>query len=169
MKQTECGIAGARLVELETIPDGRGRFLELFRREWLEGLFGEEIQVNCSVSAAGVLRGMHHHRRQWDLWIPVSGTMTAGLADLRQDSETWRRSITIRMDGERPRGLLIPPGVAHGYAALSDLTMIYVVNRYYDGTDEFGIAWDDPELGIEWGIENPTLSARDMSNPRSGW
>jgi dTDP-4-dehydrorhamnose 3,5-epimerase len=62
-------------------------------------------------------------------------------------------------------GLLIPVGVAHGLAAHTAATMIYLVDNYYDGNDEFGVRWDDPTLGIDWGIANPVVSARDQSNP----
>lgn len=169
MEESRSGIEGVRLLELVRIPDSRGSFLELFRTEWLEELFTRQVQVNCSISRAGALRGMHYHERQWDLWVPVRGAMNVGLADLRRDSATWRTTATLPMSGETPRGLLIPPGVAHGYAALSDVTLVYVVNRYYDGTDEFGIAWDDPALGIEWGLKDPLLSERDRGNPGTGW
>ncbi|OPL18734.1 MAG: hypothetical protein AVO35_04490 [Candidatus Aegiribacteria sp. MLS_C] len=160
---------GVRLLELVRVPDSRGSFLELFRMKWLEDLFTDQVQVNCSISRAGVLRGMHYHERQWDLWVPVRGNMNVGLADLRRDSATHGTAVTLRMGGDDPRGLLIPPGVAHGYAALSDIILIYVVNRYYDGTDEFGTAWDDPALGIEWGLKDPLLSERDRDNPGTGW
>jgi dTDP-4-dehydrorhamnose 3,5-epimerase len=72
------------------------------------------------------------------------------------------------IDSERPRGIFIPSGVAHGYLALTDATIIYVVDQYYDGgKDEFGVTWDDPDIGLAWGIEaaEVTLSERDLANP----
>ena len=63
-------------------------------------------------------------------------------------------------------GLYIPPGVAHGFAALTDVTLVYLLDRYFDGSDEYGVAWDDPEIAADWGIMNPVLSARDRANPR---
>lgn len=166
MRTEDCAIEGVRIFHLEEHPDRRGSFFEMFRREWLRDIFDESMQVNCSKSVAGALRGMHYHNEQWDLWVPLSGRMRAGLADLRRGSSTFGTSTSLLMDDSRPLGLLIPPGVAHGFAALTDLILVYVVSRYYDGSDEHGIAWDDPAAGIEWGIEEPLLSDRDRQNPR---
>jgi dTDP-4-dehydrorhamnose 3,5-epimerase len=65
-----------------------------------------------------------------------------------------------------PRGLFIPPGVAHGFAALTDMTMTYLVDGYYNQADELCLAWDDPELALDWGVTDPVLSARDAANPK---
>ena len=62
--------------------------------------------------------------------------------------------------------MFIPPGVAHGFAALSDMTITYLVDGYFNPDDELGVAWDDPAIGAAWGVSNPTLSARDQANPR---
>jgi dTDP-4-dehydrorhamnose 3,5-epimerase len=70
------------------------------------------------------------------------------------------------MGEANPLGLFIPVGVAHGFAALTDVTMTYIVDNYYDSHDEFGILWNDPELNLDWGVENPLVSPRDMANPR---
>ncbi len=169
MRMESCGIEGVSVFELDEFSDRRGSFFEAFRREWLPGVFRNRLQVNCSRSAAGVLRGMHYHEKQWDLWVPVEGKMRAGLADLRKDSPTGGTSLALPMEEDGPRGLLIPPGVAHGFAAITDVILIYVVNNYYDGSDEYGIAWDDPGLNIDWGLEDPILSARDMRNPTHDW
>ena len=163
----ECGIDGVFLYRLKRLPDERGSFCELFRREWFQQVFdGEEVQVNCSVSHSGVVRGLHYHRLQTDFWIPLSGEIVAGLADIREDSPTYGKSLSLPMSAESPAGLLIPPGIAHGFSARTDLMMMYVVNRYFDDTDEYGIAWDDPAFGIQWGVKEPILSERDSSNPR---
>jgi len=157
------------LYRLEKHPDRRGSFFEVFRKEWLPDTFNDNVQVNCSSSTPGVLRGLHYHKRQWDFWVPVSGKMTAGLADLRKESATYGKSLTIDLDGEEPAGLLIPPFVAHGYAAKTDLILIYAVNTYFDNTDEYGIAWNDPVLSIDWGITAPLISERDSGNEPFGW
>ena len=62
--------------------------------------------------------------------------------------------------------MFIPPGVGHGFAALTDLTLTYLVDSYYNPADELGVAWDDPELGVDWGLADPVVSARDRANPR---
>ncbi len=169
LKIEECGIEGTRLYRLTEHTDMRGSFFELFRKEWLPEVFGDRIQVNCSRSGAGVLRGLHYHNHQWDFWIPVSGRMTAGLADLRKGSSTYGRSVSLELDAEEPVGLLIPPGVAHGFAAATDLILVYIVSNYFDNTDEHGIAWNDPVLSIKWGIEDPVISERDVLNEPYSW
>jgi dTDP-4-dehydrorhamnose 3,5-epimerase len=158
-------IAGVRLLEPPLFPDGRGSFREIFRSSWFEGIFAGEVQINCTRSIPGVLRGLHYHTAQWDLWFPMEGSIRAALLDLRNGSPTRGASETLVMSGMQGRALLIPPGVAHGYLALDDCTLIYVVNSYYDGSDEFGVAWDDPETGIDWGTDSPVLSLRDSGNP----
>ena len=72
----------------------------------------------------------------------------------------------IDLDGDVDQGIYIPPGVAHGFAALTDLLLTYLVDNYYDASDEHGLAWDDPTVGADWGVTDPILSARDQSNPR---
>jgi dTDP-4-dehydrorhamnose 3,5-epimerase len=62
--------------------------------------------------------------------------------------------------------VFIPPGVAHGFASLTDVLLWYLVDGYYNPDDELGVAWDDPDIGADWGIESPVLSSRDRSNPR---
>ncbi len=164
MKKKGLEIDGVFMLEFDLHRDSRGYFAEVFRKEWLEGVFTDQLQVNCSVSGAGTLRGMHFHLEQWDLWLPLKGRMRVGLADLRKDSGTFGATLVLDMQGDDPSGLVIPPGVAHGYAVMEDLLMVYLVNRYYDGSDEHGIAWDDPELDIDWGLDAPLLSPRDMNN-----
>ncbi|MEN8209483.1 MAG: dTDP-4-dehydrorhamnose 3,5-epimerase family protein [Candidatus Fermentibacteria bacterium] len=169
MKIEKTGIEGVRLYGLTEYPDKRGSFLELFRKEWIPEVFGDRVQVNCSRSDAGVIRGLHYHERQWDFWIPLSGRMTAGLADLRKDSSTYGKSLSLVLNTEKPAGLLIPPGVAHGFAAVTDIVLVYVVSNYFDNTDEHGIAWNDPIISIKWGIENPVVSERDILNKPYNW
>ncbi len=164
MKIEKCEIEDVLLYEMETFPDTRGSFFELFRREWLPEIFGEKIQINCSHSNSGVLRGLHYHKNQWDFWVPLNGRMTAGLADLRAASKTRHKSLSLELDSETPRGLLIPPGVAHGFAAITDLTLVYVVSNYFDGSDEHGVAWNDPGLSIDWKVGDPVISERDRHN-----
>lgn len=162
-------IEGVRTIDLCCYPDPRGSFRELFRREWLPDLFDDQFQVNCSISHRGVLRGLHYHLRQTDLWIPVSGLLRTGLVDARRDSPTFGASVVLEMGAENPFGLLIPPGVAHGYLALTELTLAYVVDRYYDASDEHGIAWNDPGPALDWGVDDPVLSERDRDNRPFNW
>jgi len=159
-------IDGVMTVPLDAFGDERGRFMETFRREWFPQANWDRLQSNRSDSSAGVLRGLHYHFKQVDYWCPVAGRLRVGLVDLRRSSPTYLASAAIDMDGDNPLGLFIPEGVAHGFAALSDCTLMYIVNNYYDGgADEFGIAWNDPLANIDWGLANPALSQRDLHNP----
>jgi dTDP-4-dehydrorhamnose 3,5-epimerase len=159
-------IQGVYTVQLRAYADERGRFLETFRKEWFPQRSWEIVQSNRSDSAAGVLRGLHYHHHQVDYWYVQQGRIRAGLFDLRPQSPTRGAQLTLDMDGDQPLGLYIPVGVAHGFVALTDVTLTYIVDNYYDGADECGVAWDDREVGISWGITTPRMSARDLANPR---
>jgi dTDP-4-dehydrorhamnose 3,5-epimerase len=160
-------IDGVVVRELTPIDDERGSFAETYRREWLPAGSREMVQANLSRSTAGVLRGMHYHRAQSDYWVVVEGTAFVGLLDLRAGSPTQGARQELEMDGQRPTGLFIPPGVAHGFFARSDLVLLYLVDATYHASqpDEHGIAWDDPELGIGWPGPTPRVSDRDRGNP----
>ena len=149
------------LVDLEVpMP---GLLLEFYRESWVP-TDHSALQGNISRSAAGSLRAMHFHRRQWDYWFVVAGEMFVALADLRAGSPTERVISTTRLSAETPQGLFIPPGVAHGFLAETELTWA----TWSTGTsrpDEWGIAWNDPELGIGWPVVDPVVSDRDRSNP----
>ncbi|GIV68604.1 dTDP-4-dehydrorhamnose 3,5-epimerase family protein [Caldilinea sp.] len=159
-------IAGVKIVRLKVFRDERGRFLETFRKEWFPERTWSIVQTNRSDSRAGVLRGLHYHFRQVDYWYVAQGRIRVGLADLRKDSPTFGASETVEMGEQNEYGLYIPSGVAHGFYALTDATLIYLVDNYYDGGDEFGVAWDDPDLAVPWNVRAPILSARDRANPR---
>jgi dTDP-4-dehydrorhamnose 3,5-epimerase len=88
------------------------------------------------------------------------------LYDFRESSVTSGERQLLELSGEEPQGLYIPPGVLHGYYALEDCVLMYLVDRVYDGTDEHGVAWNDTEVGLEWPVEAPILSQRDASNPK---
>lgn len=158
-------IQGVFLARLKAHEDDRGRFWETFRKEWFPHRSWAILQTNRSDSKQNVLRGLHYHHKQVDYWYVVNGKIRAGLADLRPHSPTWLATQTVEMSAENNLGLFIPVGVAHGFLALENSTLIYVVDNYYDGDDEFGIAWNDPNLKINWAVSNPILSPRDQKNP----
>lgn len=139
--------------------DSRGGFTETYRQEWFDGPV--MVQGNRSDSAAGTIRGLHFHRKQADYWLCLRGTLLVCVHDARPDSPTKGVTQGIVLTDATNAGIYIPPGVAHGFAALEDATLTYLVDNYYDGADEFGVRWDDPEVGMDWGIEHPILSARD--------
>jgi dTDP-4-dehydrorhamnose 3,5-epimerase len=157
-------IAGTVRIALVAHPDGRGSFTEIYRRDWIPAM-REMVQANFSMSRAGVLRGLHFHRRQADYWCVVSGAAFVGLYDLRAGSPTEGTKAELRLAAVEPSALYIPKGVAHGFFAEEDVQLQYLVDEYFTGSDEFGIAWDDPSVGIDWPGSDPILSDRDRSNP----
>jgi dTDP-4-dehydrorhamnose 3,5-epimerase len=160
-------IRGVKFAHLRAFSDDRGRFLETFRTAWFPERTWEIIQTNRSDSRKGVLRGLHYHFKQVDYWYVPNGTLRVGLADLRRESPTFGASETIDIGDDNQVGVYIPSGVAHGFLALTDVTLTYLVDNYYDGTDELGVAWDDPDLAVAWNPESsPILSQRDLTNPR---
>jgi dTDP-4-dehydrorhamnose 3,5-epimerase len=160
----DVGIAGAVLVPLTVHEDGRGHFAEMFRRSWLPGM-REVVQANLSLSRPNVLRGLHFHRKQADYWSILSGTAFVALYDVRKGSPTEGKKAEIDMDADERRCLLIPEGVAHGFYTATGALLQYLLDQYHTGEDEFGIAWDDPDVGIAWPATAPILSDRDRSNP----
>jgi dTDP-4-dehydrorhamnose 3,5-epimerase len=162
-------ISGVVVVEPAVSADDRGRFVESYRRSWFsEGR--EMVQANRADRMAGTLVGLHYHLHQADYWYFTRGRARVVLHDLRDGSATDGATLTLDMGpdtAEAPeRGVYIPPGVAHGFAALADLTITYLVDQYYNPADELGVAWDDPAVSADWGLADPVLSARDRGNPK---
>jgi dTDP-4-dehydrorhamnose 3,5-epimerase len=163
-ESVDVGIEGVSLLPLTPHPDTRGSFTEYYRREWIPQM-REMVQGNLSLSKANVLRGLHFHREQADFWCFASGVSTTGLYDLRVGSPTEGKKAEIRVDAsDRRYGLYIPKGVAHGFHAQTDVVLIYFVDQYFTGADEYGVAWNDPDLGIAWPATDPILSDRDQAN-----
>ncbi len=158
-------IDGVVIVELDAHGDERGRFVESYRRSWFED--GREmVQANRADRQAGTVVGLHYHLHQADYWYVPRGRARVVLHDLREGSPTDGATLHLELGEGADRGVFIPPGVAHGFAALSDVTITYLVDAYYNPSDELGVAWDDPEIAAQWGVEEPILSERDRSNPR---
>ncbi len=163
-------IAGVFIASPAIHGDERGVFVETYRREWIPGA-REMVQANRGDRRAGSVVGLHYHLHQADYWYVPVGCARVILHDLRSGSPTDGRTVALPLGAEptganRHRGVYIPPGVAHGFAALSDMTITYLVDGYYNPDDELGVAWDDPRIGADWGVESPVLSARDQANPR---
>jgi dTDP-4-dehydrorhamnose 3,5-epimerase len=162
-------IDGVFVVEPQVHGDARGFFVETYRRSWIPG--GREmIQANRGDRQAGAIVGLHYHLHQADYWYVPFGTCRVVLHDLRKGSPTDGATQVIdlghRADGSHDhRGVYIPPGVAHGFSALSDMTITYLVDGYYNPADELGVAWDDPRVDADWGVADPILSSRDQKNP----
>ena len=176
-------IEGVRFGAVVRHGDRRGSFRELWRDSAFGGLQpahagnrpGTEarfVQANLSTSAAGVLRGLHYHRRQLDYWIVASGRAFVALVDVRPVlDESGPRAIVETRELAPDDWVVIPAGVAHGFLALEPLELLYLVSNEFDGSDELGFAWDDPAVGVPWprleltADGAPILSDRDRSNP----
>lgn len=164
VEQSEA-IPGVLLARPDVHADPRGSFAEIVREDVLGACF---VQANHSHSHAGVLRGLHYHRQQADAWYVISGRVQVGLADLRQRLPC-PAVATLEISASEPALLFIPPGVAHGYLALGDLDLVYWVTEYHNGSDEHGVAWDDPTLAVPWVVRDPILSDRDAHAPKLDW
>lgn len=150
-------------VELDVHDDLRGRFVETYRRSWFP-LGHEMMQANRSEKAAGSLVGLHYHLHQSDYWYVTRGVARVVLHDLRIGSSSHGMTEISEL-GSDESGIFVPPGVAHGFAALTDVTLIYLVDAYYNPDDELGVAWDDPDISAHWGVSDPVVSDRDLKNP----
>jgi dTDP-4-dehydrorhamnose 3,5-epimerase len=151
-------IHGVEVEATTQYPDDRGCFAELFRfgepglgRDF-NPANGSRIQVSFTISYPGVIKAIHYHFEQTDLWAPLSGMFQVILYDLRESSPTCGRLNTIFMGSLRPWKLRIPPGVAHGYKVLGTETgfLVYATDRFYNPKDEGRIPFDDPGINYDW-------------------
>jgi dTDP-4-dehydrorhamnose 3,5-epimerase len=150
--------------------DDRGFMVETFSREaWAEhGVDVEFVQHNHSRSSRGTLRGIHFQTApgQAKLVRCPRGAILDVAVDLRRGSPTYGQWEAHRLDDVSHHQLFVPVGFGHGFAVLSDVADVaYLLSSYYDPATEAGIAWDDPDVGVEWGVENPLLSERDRTAP----
>ena len=157
-------IAGVYHVEPSIHGDQRGLFIETYRREWIPGA-REMVQANRANRQAGALVGLHYHLHQADYWYVPFGHARVVLHDLREGGPTDGATEVLDLTGDNHFGVHIPPGVAHGFAAITDMVITYLVDGYYNPADELGVAWDDPVIGADWGVTDPVLSDRDRTNP----
>jgi dTDP-4-dehydrorhamnose 3,5-epimerase len=162
-------IEGVVLIEPSVYGDERGFFVETFRESDLEelGIDVHFVQDNHSRSAARVLRGIHMQVGQAKLVRCPKGRIFDVAVDLRPDSPTYKRWEGYELDDVSHRQVFIPDGFGHGFCVLSDSAdVLYRVSTYYDPELERGVAWDDPEIAVDWPIRDPVLSDRDRSAPR---
>lgn len=171
MKRLETKLDGVALIEPEVHGDERGFFVETFSAAgWRElGVDVEFVQHNHSRSSRGTLRGIHFQTEpgQAKLLRCVRGEILDVAVDLRRGSPTYGQWEAHVLDDVRHRQLFVPVGFGHGFAVLSDVADVaYLVSSYYDPATEAGIAWDDPDVGVDWQVEEPLLSERDKNAPR---
>jgi dTDP-4-dehydrorhamnose 3,5-epimerase len=163
-------ISGLIEITPTVFQDPRGYFFESFHQVRFEsaGIHEQFVQDNQSFSKKGVLRGLHFQKEpyaQGKLVRVFSGRVYDVALDIRPDSPTFGQHQSLILDAEKNNLLYIPPGFAHGFLALEDSVFMYKCTQYYNKESEWGIAWNDPELGIDWGLENPLVSEKDMQLP----
>lgn len=163
-------IKGLLVIQPRIFNDERGFFLESFRQDVAEqhGLQVNFVQSNTSRSTKGVLRGLHFQTRQpqGKLVRVTSGRVYDVAVDIRPDSPTYGQHFGIELNDKDHLQLWIPQGFAHGFCTLSDVADFhYQCTDYYDPNGEGGVLWNDPDIGINWPIDNPILSAKDFMWP----
>jgi dTDP-4-dehydrorhamnose 3,5-epimerase len=158
------------IVEPKVFGDVRGFFLETYQHERYaaHGISLPFIQDNLSRSSRGVLRGLHFQNpmSQGKLVSVVKGRVLDVALDVRRGSPTFGRHVAVELDDDNRRQLWVPRGFAHGFVVLSETAdFAYKCDNNYSPKDETVVRWNDPELGIAWGIDNPSLSVRDAAAP----
>jgi dTDP-4-dehydrorhamnose 3,5-epimerase len=171
MKSLPTKLDGLVLLEPAVHGDSRGFMVETYRSDlWPEhGVEVEFVQHNHSRSAKGTLRGLHFQTEpgQAKLVRCSRGKIVDVAVDLRRGSPTFGQWEAHALDDEAHRQLFVPVGFGHGFAVLSDIADVtYLLSSPYDPATESGIAWDDPEVGVEWPVDDPLLSERDKQAPR---
>ena len=164
-------LSGVVVLEPEVHGDERGFLLESYKaEEWGEaGIDCGFVQDNHSRSGKGILRGLHFQTSpgQAKLVRVSAGRIFDVAVDLRRDSPTFGRWEGWALDDVAHRQMYIPVGFAHGFCVLSDVADVnYKLSNPYDPATEAGIAWDDPDIGVEWPLADPQTSERDRSAPR---
>ena len=168
---TPLAIPDVILIEPRRSGDARGFFMETYKRSDFiaNGIREAFVQDNYSRSARGVLRGLHYQKApqaQGKLVMVAQGAVFDVAVDIRPSSPTFGRWVGVTLDAAEPRLLYIPPNFAHGFCVLSEtVDFSYKVTNEYAPHLDRGIVWNDPAIGIEWPIQNPTLSAKDAELP----
>lgn len=167
----QTALPGVLVIEPRVHRDPRGFFLEVWnqRRYTEAGIPDPFVQINHSRSAAKTLRGLHAQVRhpQAKLVRAIEGEVFDVAVDIRPASPTFRRWVGVTLSAVASNQIFIPRGFAHGFCVLGDAAQVeYACSGFYDQEDEIALAWDDPEIGIQWPIEDPLLSEKDRRAPR---
>ena len=169
VKQT--GMKGLLLIQPSVHRDDRGYFAEFYNERKLSAHGIEKLftQDNVSRSKAGVVRGLHFQRppyAQCKLVGVLEGRVLDVVVDLRKQSKTFGQVYTIELSADNLTQLLVPEGFAHGFSTLSDTCVFfYKCTKHYHQPSEMGIRWDDPDLAIDWQLEDPEISIRTLICP----
>ncbi len=172
MKITKTKLDGVLIIEPDVFGDNRGFFMESWNKKKMEeaGLFYDFVQDNHSKSTVkGTIRGIHFQKgdkAQAKLVRCIKGVVLDVAVDLRKNSPTFKQWVGVELSAENKKQLLIPRGFGHGFVTLTDdVEFLYKADNYYAPEADAGIRWNDPDIGVEWGIENTILSEKDKKNP----
>lgn len=173
MKVVSTEIEDLFIIEPQVFGDNRGWFMESWSQKKMEeaGLFYNFVQDNHSFSALkGTLRGLHFQKgssSQAKLVRCVRGAVLDVAVDLRKNSKTYKKWVGCILSEENKKQFLIPRGFAHGFLTLTDnVEFVYKADNYYDPQADRNIIWNDEEINVDWGIENPILSEKDKKAPK---
>lgn len=171
MNITRFEIEGLLLIEPKVFGDARGFFVESWneRRYREAGIAGAFVQDNLSFSRGGTLRGLHFQNpaAQGKLVYVLQGEVFDVAVDIRRSSPTFGRWHGVTLSGENKRQFFVPPGFAHGFAVVSETALFaYKCTEFYAPQNEATIAWNDPDIGIQWPMVNPVLSEKDQRGQR---
>ena len=174
MNVLKTEIEGVFIIEPKVFQDSRGYFFESFNKKEFEEKVGpvDFVQDNESRSTYGVVRGLHYQKgvhSQSKLVRVIVGKVLDVAVDLREGSPTYGKHVAVELSAENHRQFFIPKGFAHGFSVLSETVVFqYKCDSFYCPASEGAVAWDDPELGIDWGIpkEKVILSEKDRNHPK---
>ena len=169
---TDVKLPGVKIITPKAIGDNRGGFMESYSKRDLEeaGIYVEFVQDNRSYSAKkGIVRGLHFQKNprcQAKLLACLKGRIMDVAVDLRKDSPTYKKWIAVELSEENKKQIFIPKGFAHGFVTLTDdVEIMYKVDEFYSPECDAGVRWNDPDIGVDWGITNPVLSEKDANAP----
>ncbi len=161
-------LEGLRSIRLDAFSDHRGGFVETYNWDLYaqNGIDIDFIQDDLSISTKHVLRGFHGDDCTWKLVSCVHGSIFFVVLNCNRESEQFGRWESFTLSEDEPRQILVPPRFANAYLALTDkIIFTYKQSAYYDRSRQFSVRWNDPQLAIDWPIDNPILSERDSTSP----
>ncbi len=169
---TNTSLDGVYIIEPKSFGDNRGWFMESYSKRDMEaaGINVDFVQDNRSYSAKkGIIRGLHFQRNpmaQAKLVTCLRGAILDVAVDLRKDSTTYKQWISVELTAENRKELFIPKGFAHGFLTLTDdVEIMYKCDEFYSPEHDGGIRFDDPDIGVDWGVTDPILSEKDTNAP----
>jgi len=171
VKVTKTELPGVVVIEPDVFKDHRGFFLETWSQSRYAdaGINETFVQDNVSCSSRGILRGLHFQNPQGQgkLVQVLSGEVLDAAVDIRVGSPTFGRWTGVRLSADNHRQMYIPAGFAHGFCVLSETAIFsYKCTDYYSSSAGMGIIWNDPDIGIDWPIDEPIISQKDSALPR---